>query len=269
MAIGFIVALVAIAATLIASQVLVQYNLQTQIADSHVINIAGRQRMLSQRLAKAALAIRFASDPGTRTMRVQELASVADLWEHSQNGLQYGDSTLGLPGHNTPKIAAMFVELEPTHAEMLANAHLLLDAVAKQNRGEQADPGWSPYVQGILKDDITFLTRMDAIVTEYDRDAAARVAKLRATELLLLGLALAVIGLIGAFVLAPIVKQVGQALTDLIKAQEWIAEQNEVLANRNRELESQRREIGAQRDQLSVLEGMLQDARALLERTPV
>jgi len=266
MAAGIVASLLAIALLLVAGQSLIQDNLRTQAADSHTINLAGRQRMLSQRLAKSALAIRFATDRGTRGIRVAELRTVADLWEKSQRGLQVGDPSLGLPGHNPPEIAAMFVQLEPIHQGMLSNARSLLDAVAKQDKGELADPGWSPYVQGILNQDIAYVTGMDAIVTAYDHAAAGRVQRLRGTERLLLGMELSVIAFLGAFVLAPLVGQVRRAFEQQAAAQARIAEQNEELARRNDELEAHRREIGTQRVQLSTLESMLSEAQALLER---
>src|SRR5689334_2695256 len=43
---------------IIANQAIIQYDLSLQNEDAHLINIAGRQRMLSQRIAKRVLYIR-------------------------------------------------------------------------------------------------------------------------------------------------------------------------------------------------------------------
>ena len=51
----YVVALSLIAFLLLSSQLIVQYFLKNQASDSKVVNIAGRQRMLSQRLTKYAL----------------------------------------------------------------------------------------------------------------------------------------------------------------------------------------------------------------------
>ena len=58
----YILALVLIAVTIVISQILIQKHLDTQLNDSKIVNIAGRQRMLSQRLVKNVLLLQ--SSPG-------------------------------------------------------------------------------------------------------------------------------------------------------------------------------------------------------------
>jgi hypothetical protein len=53
----YILFLGAITFTVLSSQLLVNYNLQKQNTDAKLINMAGRQRMLGQRLAKLTLYI--------------------------------------------------------------------------------------------------------------------------------------------------------------------------------------------------------------------
>jgi len=139
----YIFSLLAIALLLVGGQALVQYDLGIQATDAHVINIAGRQRMLSQRLAKAALAIRFAADPGTRNMRVTELDNVVTLWAQCQQGLRNGDSSLGLPGNNSYRVRALFASIEPQHQIMIDAAHSLLTSVQVQrSRNTPVATGW-------------------------------------------------------------------------------------------------------------------------------
>ena len=52
-------ALWTIAVTIILSQVLVQYNLKQQLSDSKIINISGKQRMLSQKIVKEVLILHY------------------------------------------------------------------------------------------------------------------------------------------------------------------------------------------------------------------
>ena len=65
------------------------------MSDSNVINIAGRQRMLSQRIAKVALALGDATVASQRSERYRELGETLDLWEGCHRGLQQGDAELG------------------------------------------------------------------------------------------------------------------------------------------------------------------------------
>src|SRR6266516_4126703 len=82
----------------VLGQVVIQSALQQQSSDALVINSAGRQRMLSQRLSKAALALEVF--PDARQQNADELRGVIVLWQGSQEGLQHGDTALGLPGNN-------------------------------------------------------------------------------------------------------------------------------------------------------------------------
>jgi len=75
----YILALSTIAILSITGQVLIQFSLIKQSHDSRVINIAGRQRMLSQRLTKSALVIFFDREKNHLQERINELEFVADL----------------------------------------------------------------------------------------------------------------------------------------------------------------------------------------------
>ena len=58
----YLFALLTIAVTVLLSQLLIQYNLNSQLSDSRIINISGKQRMLSQKLTKEILILNFVTD---------------------------------------------------------------------------------------------------------------------------------------------------------------------------------------------------------------
>ena len=58
----YIIALSTIAFSVIISQILVRNHLNNQESDSTVINVAGRQRMLSQRLTKEIVSLTVSFD---------------------------------------------------------------------------------------------------------------------------------------------------------------------------------------------------------------
>src|SRR5258705_6533795 len=76
----YVGALLAVAAFLIAEQFVVQAALDRQEGDARVVNIAGRQRMLSQRLCMLMLSLEA---EGRKDATVAALSQVADEWEHS------------------------------------------------------------------------------------------------------------------------------------------------------------------------------------------
>ncbi len=120
----------------IFGQVFVQLALTQQSNDARVVNVAGRQRMLSQKLSKAVLAIQAAANPATRNQRVEELQSVVALWGRSHQGLKQGDGELGLPGINSPEVTRLFDKIELHYQSMLKAAKELLAVVVQDELQE-------------------------------------------------------------------------------------------------------------------------------------
>ncbi|WP_052128456.1 response regulator [Neosynechococcus sphagnicola] len=205
----YIAALVTIAMLLLGSQLLVQLTLRKAVSDAHIINIAGRQRMLSQRLSKVALEIAIAPTAADRSFHLQELQQVVDLWQRSQQGLQQGDLGLSLPGHNSPAIQQQFAAIAPHFQGMLIPAQHLLAT------GNQLQSQSLATVQQILAHEGNFLEGMDQIVAAYEREASQRVSSLQRLEITLVVIALFVLLLEARYIFHPAIQQIRQILTQL------------------------------------------------------
>ena len=95
LSIAYLLSLGVIAAVVIGSTWQLDRMIDLQADLGHAINIAGRQRMLSQRIAKSVLAL--PKDP----TRIAELEKALDLWARSHRGLREGSVELQLPGRNS------------------------------------------------------------------------------------------------------------------------------------------------------------------------
>ena len=218
----YIVALSVVALLSIVAQVLVQHALDQQSGDARIINIAGRQRMLSQRLSKAALVLQITTDAAERKNRAQELKNVLDLWERSHIGLQHGDPEKGLPGKNSPEVVSMFAAIEPYHQSMVRDAKDLLAAVGPDG-SQKVDPSAIQLaIAQILAAEPNFLTGMDKIVFQYDKEATARVDRLKEVELILLAVTLLVLLLEGLYVFRPAVREIRKTITELVTAKGYL-----------------------------------------------
>jgi signal transduction histidine kinase/CheY-like chemotaxis protein len=200
----YIGALSAVALLSLAGQAVVQLHLDSQMSDSRVVNIAGRQRMLSQRIAKAALAADAATDPKQIAAARSELSDTLVLWERSHRGLQEGDPELGLPGKSSAEVQRLFAALEPSFRGMLAPAQRLADA----NLTEDSTPQRAADIAELLRHEQDFLTGMDAIVTQYAAEASQKVAQVKGIERGLLLVTLAVLVLEALFVFRPAVRRI-------------------------------------------------------------
>jgi len=100
----YVLALSLIACLTIAAFVANQFMIDNQRSDGTRINIAGRQRMLSQRTALFAAQIALARDPGERLETRARLTQLTDLFERSHEALLEGDATMKIPAHRDHRL---------------------------------------------------------------------------------------------------------------------------------------------------------------------
>ncbi len=231
----YIAALGVVALLSISSQLVVQHALNQQSSDSRTINLAGRQRMLSQRLTKAALAIHSTPSADDLRDRLEELQTVTELWERSHIGLQQGDLELGLPGNNSTEVTAMFAQIEPQHQTMLSAAReiLRLNPV-----GEPQPDRMLPHLNSILRNEQFFLAGMDKIVFQYDREAQARVDRMQRLEWFIVTVTILVLLLEACFVFHPAIGKIRTYIQEVIQAKEEAAATATELARQNARLDS-------------------------------
>jgi two-component system, LuxR family, sensor kinase FixL len=166
----FLAAWACIAALIVLDQLLIQPELSRIGFDAPVINVAGRQRMLSQRLTKTALVLARETDPEVQTNLRRELSDVLELWSRSHRGLQDGDPELRLPGTSSAEVASAFSGLQPDFDAMHAAARSMLRTT------EFDEP-----VQTLLEHEPRFLDQMHGIVGLYESEARQRVVWLERT----------------------------------------------------------------------------------------
>jgi two-component system sensor histidine kinase DegS len=203
----YVVALSAIALVAITGQALIQFHLNRQLTDSEVVNIAGRQRMLSQKIAKCALQLTDSAD-ASRALVLKELEESVGTWKTSQEALIHGSDSLGIPGQNTGEIRKLFGAVDTPFRSMLVGAQAAID------EGE-ALPRNSPHLQAILGNEASFLHGMNLIVEQYAREAHDRVSSLSVMEYVLAGVSVLVILLEILFVFRPTAQQVAQTVARL------------------------------------------------------
>lgn len=186
----YLAVLAAVAALVIVDQAVVQPLLARLGEFAPVINVAGRQRMLSQRLAKAALAQRTAADDAAWLVRQRELGETLDQWRAAHAALR--DHA---PALRAQEIQSAWAELEP-HFQAMGVAADGLSAASYLARDREA-----AHVATLLHHEPSYLATMDRIVKLLEAEAAHEVTWLRRVDLaigativaLLLGLGVGVV----------------------------------------------------------------------------
>lgn len=123
----YLIALCAIATSIILSQILVQKFINEQKNDSRVVNLSGRQRMLSQQISKYVLLLGDSLNRPKRSEYLSGLKSSLTEWKKVHIGLQFGDATLDIKGHNSKTIRDLFGDIENDHAIMVSSAQQIID----------------------------------------------------------------------------------------------------------------------------------------------
>ena len=217
----YIIALSVVALLTITGQLLIHRVIDHQLDDANVINIAGRQRMLSQKIAKASLAVCYAESEESRVQYLGELRDALALWEASSTGLRIGSPELGLPGKNSPTVKKLYESINPSFQKIRKSAEELL-ARPETSIERRA-------LSAILAEEARYLEGMNEIVFQYARESLYRVERLRVIELILLGITLVVLLLEGVFIFRPSALKVKEAIE--------ISERNTVLVKTNMDLE--------------------------------
>jgi signal transduction histidine kinase len=193
----YVGALLVVAGLLVAGQTVIHQVLSRQEGNARVINLAGRQRMLGQRLCTLLLALDVDGNDPAHGIR-DELARTADDWAVSQAALRAGRPEAGLHTTNPDVVHGLFAQIDADHHAMLAAAHAALALPLGTIAPEHARTACTHQE--------AFLTGMDHIVTEYEHQARQQIVGLRRLELVLLALALLVLLLEGVFVFRPAVR---------------------------------------------------------------
>ena len=192
----YIFALSTIAISVVISQVIIRNFLNDQQNDSTIINIAGRQRMLSQKLTKQVLLLSEEINPFKKIQLKNNLRETLDLWETSHNGLLRGNNSLGLPGNNSATVIAMYQKIESYYESILNASNTIIEKIETNEEINKSE--LEQAIELIKKNENYFLLLMDAIVNQYNFEASKKVDRLRNLELILMALTLVV--LLGEFI---------------------------------------------------------------------
>jgi signal transduction histidine kinase len=235
----YLLALTAVALLSIGGQILVQRSLRNQLSDSRVVNIAGRQRMLSQKICKTVLLLTQAKDSAQAAIYLSDLRTDVERWEKSHRGLKNGYlPSLKTPVNNSDTIRKMFARMEPHFATMLAHVQQILQLYSTSTA--PAYTALTNNVTRIFTHERAYLQAMDKIVFQYDAEAIHRVTTSQRIENILLAITLMVLLLEGLFIFRPAVNQIRHTIQRLIESEQKTKEINEELILVNRSLEETR-----------------------------
>ncbi len=217
-----------IATTLVASFLVTGQAIERNSGDARVINLSGRQRMLSQRLVKDALALARQHHAAPGDHLYVELRTSLAAWERSHDGLQYGAPELGLPSRSqSAKVRRLFAEASAPHEAMVGATRELLGVIAEGRFDAEAG---DRAVTVMLANEDDFVRLMDEVTLQFEAEARARVNSLQRLELLVLLAGLLVLLFEMVVVFRPSIVKLEASIVALTASRKHLQAANESLA---------------------------------------
>lgn len=242
----YILALSIVAMLTTTGQVLVQWSLSALQGDSTTVNVAGRQRMLSQRIPRIILALdanrrspQTAIESGVRSEEsnqqqppqpIADLRDSISVWRTNHLALENASTAVGLSRPNSQPVYELFAKVEPDFGRVVEIA----ESVIKRYSSANVELLDGQERTALLKHSDAFLSSMDAIVTQYEREAKQRVGRLQWIERGLLIATLLVLVCEGLFIFSPAIASLNRAFQRLRVVTEQLELAKETAEKANR-----------------------------------
>ena len=244
----YILALSLIAALSITAFLTLRAAISAQTQGAAVVNVAGRQRMLSQRISRFALLLAVTDNPADSAKLRETLVKDLDLFEASHEALLNGGTVRGisagesltLPGSPSPAVHAMYFDapmtLDSQVKSFVSEARAILQVPEAQYSVQDA------HLQTILAAAASeLLTSLNTVTGQYQKESEAAIARLQILESVVLGITLMALLAEALFIFRPMVSQI-------VKRNEKLEETIHLVEQQNEDIERQSRAIRLRAD---------------------
>ncbi|SFD04170.1 ATP-binding protein [Spirosoma endophyticum] len=247
----YVMALTVIAVLSVSGLLFIRRTISTHYADSRVVNVAGRQRMLSQRLTKLAVL----RTTGLSSADTVSFDSLLHSW--SQTHMQLRNGILAMEQaymvRKSATLDSMFTRIEPAFRS-------IYKSFIRINNPQTTPADQQKALQIILKDEPAFLQQMNDIVFQFDTESFGRVKQLERIEWILTIATLLTLVIEGLFIFRPVVNYTKLIIHRLDRSEK-------TLQLVNRDLDVANRELAATNQNLAASNRKLVDTQQELLRT--
>jgi diguanylate cyclase (GGDEF)-like protein len=211
----YVLALAVIAGLSIGSHLLADKIVAKQEETARIVNLSGRQRMLSQRIAELSLELGQTAAGDERSEIESRLSQAIKQMDKSHAALTLGSAELGIEPTGSRAVAAIYDE-EPHHLNRRVTDYLSLAsaflALPPDQRGE------STALKAILDTaHETILVSLDEVVKQYQLDSEAAIKRLRVTLFAMMTVMLFTLAIEAAFIFRPLFRRLRRTQAELIE----------------------------------------------------
>ncbi|MFY0688951.1 MAG: type IV pili methyl-accepting chemotaxis transducer N-terminal domain-containing protein [Cyclobacteriaceae bacterium] len=190
----------------LGSQMFMQHTISNSESDARIINISGRQRMLSQKITKSALKLKDAQDEAGFHLAQKELNAALSLWKKSHIHLQSGSEDMSVAEmSHSAEVLGLFASVQPHFNNMYRAGLKLVSLPFVQSLTDQGRGAIATNVHVISSNEDDFLSLMNQITFQYDKQASGKIEHLAKIEYYLLAFTILLILVEAFFIFRPII----------------------------------------------------------------
>lgn len=181
--------------------------------DAAQINYAGRQRLLAQRIARAAVSTVAAVDPATRDAVIWELSESRSRWKRGDSDLRVGNTALGLAPLTSGRELQQIQGLQPAVVAIDTG----VDELLRQPSSTSREASWR-LATSVARACDAYIAGMDALVMQVQRESEQRARRMDVVVTWMMVVAMMVLATEGLFVFRPLVRKLAGAHDTLVTA---------------------------------------------------
>ncbi|MEY2868111.1 MAG: hypothetical protein RIR01_529 [Bacteroidota bacterium] len=208
----YIFALITIAITILLSQLLIQHNISSQLNDSRLINISGKQRMLSQKLSKEILILNSSLIDSNIEEEISNINKTLKLWKSTHIALEKGNDSLNFPNEKSVALSELYKDIKPN----IDKIDFAVRNYLSHDRQTFSKDKYQDEIKTILDNVAIFLTKMNRIVGQYEHEASEKVTRQRNIEYGILSFTLLVLLLEFLYIFKPTNKKIEILISKLL-----------------------------------------------------
>ncbi len=213
----FVLSLLILISILVIKQFVIQNQIKDELNTSYIINIAGRQRMLSQKIVKDMIFINEDIPDLDEHIYKEDLRESIESFKSAHLELESINKKSSFIKKNNSDIIKMFYEIEDNYLSILKGAENFLLEISKEDRNIQL---LNSSVKRVIENESDFLVQMDNIVFAYDHNAKKTLETINKNYQFLFILIISNIIFVGIKIFIPMFKYIENSFSKLAESNE-------------------------------------------------